>query len=545
MTNRIAQARAARTIEEKLKILSEAIKSDDPQERIEASDVLSTLPGTGPVEMLLDRLKADPDPGVRSKIRGVLAEQGTRAINILTDVLKSSKADAAYKAVDVLLEINPQDRAFDALFKTYQDADDGLKLSIDRAMAEAEHEGSISFLMWALKNPDSPYRALALPMLGKLEGTSDLGLLEKKYNIPPESPASVEVASLKTVADFKMALRSKDSEVRVKAMERARDSRKSEYIPALVEGLKDSNLEVRVIAVQALSELDDPSTIEPLIKALDDPHDAVQLSAIKSLLRNADHPRVTGALLRCVKSSNKNVRAIAIAEMAKKTNRNYLKARAENNKKESDVFNRIQTQLVGSLMKMVGKDLESLEQDIRLTVVELIMAIGAGEEIGSLLQELSSNEDPKIRALTMGVLSQLGDVRVVEVLIRGLKDPDHRVQANSIEGLERVGIYKTMNLIVPFLRDRNPRLRANAAKAVYSFGNVVGLRALREMMSDPDVEARSSAAWALGEIKGVEAMKVLIAAAQSEADEGVKRSIYRALMKIRKSREKAAKPEGA
>jgi HEAT repeat protein len=144
----------------------------------------------------------------------------------------------------------------------------------------------------------------------------------------------------------------------------------------------------------------------------------------------------------------------------------------------------------------------------------------------------------------MGVLGQLGDVRVVEVLIRGLKDPDHRVQANSIEGLERVGIYKTMSLIVPFLRDRNPRLRANAAKAVYSFGNVVGLRALREMMSDPDVEARSSAAWALGEIKGVEAMKILIAAAQSEADEAVKKSIYRALLKIRKSREKAVKPEG-
>ena len=541
MNELISQARAARTIEDKLKILSKAIVSDDPEERIQAVDILSTLPGSEAMDTLMDRLNTDPDPGVKNKIKVSLAEQGTRMIPTFIDILKNAVSETAYPALEVLLEIKPENRVSEVLLKTYQDADESLKLSINSAMKKIEGEKATAFLVINLKDPDDPYRAPALEMLAEFDGTSDLKVLEKKYNIPPESPAAVEVADLKTVADFKLALRSKDDEVRVKVMEKIRAFGKEEYIPALVDALKDSNLGVRIIAVQSLSQFDNDATIEPLIKALDDPNDVVQLASIKALLKNVDHPRVTGALLRSIKSPNKNVQAIAITEMAKKTNRNYMQSREKGNKKESEVFNRVQTQLVGNLMKLVGKELDNLQQDISITVVELIMAIGTGSEIGELLHELTTSEDPKIRAVTMKVLGQLGDVEVVDVLLRGLKDSDLRVRANSIEALEKVGLYKTMNLILPYLRDRNPRIRASSAKALYSFGNPNGLKVLQEMITNPEAEMRTGAAWALGEIQSNEAMKMLAASARVETDERVKKILYGALVKIKEAREKAQK----
>ena len=541
MKELISKAREARTIEDKLKILSKAIQSDDSEERMEAVDILSTLPGQQAMDMLMDRLSKDPDPGVKDKIKKSLAEQGTRMINPMIDILKSSKTGSAHQAVEVLLEIKPPERVSEVFFTTYQDSEEGLKSSIENAMEDIDHEKVTTFLLSALKDPDDPYRAAALNILGKVDGTSDLSLLEKKYNIPPESPAMVEVSDLKTVADFKVALRSKEDEVRLKAVEKIRGSGKEEFIPALVEALKDTQVGVRIMALQAMSQFGEETTIEPLIKALDDSHEAVQLAAIKSLLKHVDHPRVTGALLRNIKSPNKNVRAIAIVEMAKKTNRNYLQARETGKKKESEVFNRVQTQLLGNLMKMVGSEIDNLQQDIGISVVELIMAIGSGNEIGELIHDLTSNEDAKIRAVTMKVLGQLGDAGVVEVLLRGLKDSDLRVRANSIEALDKVGLYKTVNLIVPYLRDSNPRIKASAAKAVYGFGNPTGLKVLQEMITSPKAEMRTGAAWALGEIKSVEAMKMLAAAARIEADDTVKKQLYGALVKIKNAREIAQK----
>lgn len=124
-----------------------------------------------------------------------------------------------------------------------------------------------------------------------------------------------------------------------------------------------------------------------------------------------------------------------------------------------------------------------------------------------------------------------------------IADGNPYIRARGVEVLgEELMIEKDSSivekLLVPFLSDKNNRVRGNAAKALYSHNKELALKCLKEMSQNKDQWMRASAAWALGEIGGQEATKILLTLLE-DADYNVQKRVLKSLVVARTKKEKS------
>ncbi|MBI4870011.1 MAG: HEAT repeat domain-containing protein [Candidatus Riflebacteria bacterium] len=111
------------------------------------------------------------------------------------------------------------------------------------------------------------------------------------------------------------------------------------------------------------------------------------------------------------------------------------------------------------------------------------------------------DEDERVRALSLSLLSRSNDPALKDVFVAGLTDGSQRVRATAIEALSAIcGPEELLRLLPPYLEDANNRVRANAIVALLRTGYRVAEAALREMVHHTSQLFRSSAAWVLGEL---------------------------------------------
>ncbi len=118
-----------------------------------------------------------------------------------------------------------------------------------------------------------------------------------------------------------------------------------------------------------------------------------------------------------------------------------------------------------------------------------------------------------------------------------IADGNPYIRARGVEVLgEELKIEKdntiVEKLLVPFLKDKNNRVRGNAAKALYPHNKEISLNTLKEMSQSKDPWMRASAAWALGEIGGQEATKVLLTLLE-DPDYNVQKRVLKSLVVAR------------
>ena len=191
------------------------------------------------------------------------------------------------------------------------------------------------------------------------------------------------------------------------------------------------------------------------------------------------------------------------------------------------------------LLDVFMDSLEPEKQDLIAT----LLSCGSAKT-GKQLTELYGDEtSPRVKASLIKTIGKLGSRKVIGFMEQALAEDDTRVRANAIEALEEIGGDEAFAIILGAVEDSDNRVKANAIRAIYRLKGLFLDEALREMLQhhdssmkksaafaagemcvpevindleellrDPDEEVRAHAVRALGKIRGVESLEILLAA---------------------------------
>lgn len=113
------------------------------------------------------------------------------------------------------------------------------------------------------------------------------------------------------------------------------------------------------------------------------------------------------------------------------------------------------------------------------------------------LTSLTRHQDTRIRSKAALLFARVTDnVCLVE---ERLRDPDERVRAAVVEGLWGKKSPSARLVLLRALRDTEHRVAANAAVGLYRAGDLASIPALRAMVERAEAPFQAAALWAMGE----------------------------------------------
>lgn len=136
----------------------------------------------------------------------------------------------------------------------------------------------------------------------------------------------------------------------------------------------------------------------------------------------------------------------------------------------------------------------------RLKAVRLIRLDQVRDLVPQLAQQLARETEAPIQATLIEALGQLGDERVLMVLVPWLRHQDPRLRANCVEAIGQLDSEVGLAYLIPHLRDPDNRARANAVLALRRSGRVNVFRTLEDMLRSGSPSMQDSATFCLGRL---------------------------------------------
>jgi HEAT repeat protein len=240
-----------------------------------------------------------------------------------------------------------------------------------------------------------------------------------------------------------------------------------DFLPLMIETLRDENHDARMMAIAACGDFGDPAAIQPLVKCLRD----------------------------------------AIPQPPK------TPSRPSYSQSDSD----IQFECIESLMNFGPEIAHTLleaakhcDSGARPVIPEMLAAWGA-EGVPPLM-EMLEDDDNSVRASAARELGKLKDKRAIDALSRHLSDEGDFVAANSAKALEEIGDPKAIPALLKTLK--NDRLEGRARIAVAGtlahMGRGEGLKYLLSKIKSPSCWERADVAQELGESRMSGALEPLL-----------------------------------
>lgn len=224
----------------------------------------------------------------------------------------------------------------------------------------------------------------------------------------------------------------------------------TDYLPVLKEFLDDEDAEVRRLAISGLWDYPDPAMIDPLLeKAASDPSPKVRCQAIIALGRY-----------------------IYEGEMA-----DY--------------------DFDWGALEEIMREGELPEEDF-LRVKDFLLAVYRDE--GKSLDE---------RRFAVEALGFLGDPEVCAIIEEAYAHPDLKMKVSAIFAMGRSADLRWKSTILRELTHPDPEMRYEAARASGALEIEEAIPQLRNLVYDSDREIQEVAIWALGQIGGAEARRIL------------------------------------
>ena len=253
----------------------------------------------------------------------------------------------------------------------------------------------------------------------------------------------------------------------------------SDRVSEEIAALRDEDWSLREEAATLLGEFADPRAVMPLIEALRDEDRAVR-DASTAALRKIGPPAVPG-LIGALQDPNGNVQEAAVA---------ILKDQA---------------------------DLRALEPLIEcLASKNWVLRMHAAEGLGLLADQravkgllpLLMDQVKAVRVDTADALARIGKPALAS-LLEALRHDAWILRLHACEALGKMGEEEAVEpLSLLMLHDRDAAVRQDAARALGGNGSPKSLEALLQALQDIDV--RPFAVEALGKLKLIEAVPVLI-----------------------------------
>ena len=146
--------------------------------------------------------------------------------------------------------------------------------------------------------------------------------------------------------------------------------------------------------------------------------------------------------------------------------------------------------------------------DVETVKTGIMLADEAGviDEAMEMLCELLLLGDKAVSSNVANTLGEIGDVRMVEPLIKALEDEDSGVRNLAANTLGKIGDKRAVEPLIKELGDGN----SSAAKALGEIGDTRAVEPLINTLGDDEGDVRYYAVEALGKIGGGRAVEPLI-----------------------------------
>lgn len=229
---------------------------------------------------ILPALAADPDPTVR---RGSLALakrwRSPSMMDICIELLRRDHLPAVRKLAALVLSEVPDERAFDVLSESLNDADAEVRGAVATALGALSGDAALDLLIRALRDRSPSARAQVVKALSfkkdpRLLDEFLAALKDRNAGVREQAAAALgRLGDTRAVDPLLAVLSNRAAEVVAKAAQalgRLHDKRAAE---ALIKLLRHRDWHVRVNAGEALGALGDPRAVVPLMQALENGQD--------------------------------------------------------------------------------------------------------------------------------------------------------------------------------------------------------------------------------------------------------------------------------
>lgn len=307
-----------------------AAADNDPMVRREAVEALASIrPGPKVMLPILAQLLKDPDPAVRARVLGAVAERGAEAKELLLEALQNK--ETAYWACLVVSELGPKiAEAVPALTQLLGSEDDAVQREAALALAAIGEAAAPAApkLETMIDDPlDSLAAIYALASIGKVSPEAKSKLVAKADSGKPfeKTVSAWALAKLhpdderfvrKAVTLLVAALQSDDPQVRRAAAKGlgSLDGKPEIVRPIMLEALKKADEKTVVAMLDAMATLG-PQIVPRLVSALEIEAARPYVCYILGQLGPAAAPAVDG-LIKVLGDKNADARNEAIMALA-------------------------------------------------------------------------------------------------------------------------------------------------------------------------------------------------------------------------------------
>lgn len=280
--------------------------------------------------------------------------------------------------------------------------------------------------------------------------------------------------------------------------------------------LGDASLEVRERAAKSLLQLEDVDAVPALARALDDPATNVRLSVIRAI-GEYGLPVSAKYLLKKLDDPEADVAFQAASVLATR----FQEGKASHFLREFMKYapDGYQVKIIEGLAALrdeqavpfLDDSLQHPDVEVRTSAAEGLGKIGNPAILARLIDVLSYDPAPSVRAAAALALGILDDWQAIDALHKALNDPQQEVTAAAAVALGQI---HAADSLVPLLtvleRDVLPQTRKQVVRSLGYTGDSAATEALKLLFyDDPDYAVQYSAALALADLANPEAMEIL------------------------------------
>jgi len=327
-----------------------------------------------------------------------------------------------------------------------------------------------------------------------------------------------------------LKLRSRDPEVRIKAVQLLADTESEQAFQALMKTAEeDQDQGVKSAAVIGIGQFADEAATTFLLRKLQDAKPETRQAAVEGL-RNKMEEQVRAALVVALKDTDQAVRGRAAQVLGQQ---HWLP------KDDGEaLWHAIARGGFGEAVTAHGvQAIAPLEMILRTGDVPLqvkaIRALGEIDDhrtVDTLLPCLKSPER-SVCVAAIEILSEFDSPKIIEPLVALLKHSDPKVRVAAIEAAARLQLQQAAQTITGMLKDSNWTVRSVAAVALGKIGSQLATESLVALIKDSDSDVRQAAIASLGRIGDPAAIRPLVVTLV-DADNNVRNAATAALQCI-------------
>lgn len=256
-----------------------------------------------------------------------------------------------------------------------------------------------------------------------------------------------------------------------------------------ITGLGDDRYSRRFAATRALGALGDTRAVDPLRGMLRDDVAGVRAAALQALGKLGQHPGATAGAdcARLLSDPVPHVRVAATRAVARLvTHPGELLAPVA-----ADPDPVVRLEVARHVAGLPEPAAESLLADPDLRVREAAARAGGARQVGSLAALLTEDPARDVRRAAAHALGAMRDVRVADVLVPGVEDPDALVRAAVLRALEELLTReKAQRRLTDELTNDRPERRRASVYALAHLGARNATPEVSRLLDDPDPDVR-------------------------------------------------------